>query len=243
MRAVHRACLLAANLAAPRSWHSNPSAARRRTCGATQQSLSVQLGAVAASASQQRTHWWRRLTPARTQGDQFLDRYFIDERPHHRTRSILAELTAAAKEAGINMGTAQATIWSRSKAATRLMMLSTRWASNGTYANLTKFVNLLDKSPRFLIIENLQAAAPQQKAGKRSTSRSRSTPSCSDGRGPRCDAWSPGQEEARIPGACWACSPATGLLAMCFRSPDRSSAPPRPRLRRRRALRRPRSQH
>ena len=31
----------------------------------------------------------------------------------------------------------------------------------GTYANLTKFVNLLDKSPRFLIIESM-TASPQQ---------------------------------------------------------------------------------
>ena len=31
----------------------------------------------------------------------------------------------------------------------------------GTYANLAKFVNLLDKSPRFLIIESMMAA-PQQ---------------------------------------------------------------------------------
>jgi hypothetical protein len=31
----------------------------------------------------------------------------------------------------------------------------------GTYANLTKFVNLLDKSPRFLIVESM-AASPQQ---------------------------------------------------------------------------------
>ena len=34
-------------------------------------------------------------------------------------------------------------------------------AYEGNYASLTKFVNLLDKSPRFLIIESLMAA-PQQ---------------------------------------------------------------------------------
>ena len=31
----------------------------------------------------------------------------------------------------------------------------------GTYQSLTKFVNLLDKSPKFLIIESMQAS-PQQ---------------------------------------------------------------------------------
>ena len=46
------------------------------------------------------------------------------------------------------------------------MMLTTTVGFDGTYANLTKFVNLLDKSPRFLIIENMQAAAPQQQGGQ-----------------------------------------------------------------------------
>jgi len=37
-------------------------------------------------------------------------------------------------------------------------MMSISAGYEGTYANLTKFVNLLDKSPRFLIIENMQTA-------------------------------------------------------------------------------------
>jgi type IV pilus assembly protein PilO len=41
------------------------------------------------------------------------------------------------------------------------MQMSITSGFEGTYANLTKFVNLLDKSPRFLIVETLQAA-PQQ---------------------------------------------------------------------------------
>ena len=32
----------------------------------------------------------------------------------------------------------------------------------GNYAGLAKFINLVDKSPRFLIIESLATAAPQQ---------------------------------------------------------------------------------
>jgi len=35
----------------------------------------------------------------------------------------------------------------------------------GTYADLVKFVNLIDRSKRFLIIDNIQAA-PQQQGGK-----------------------------------------------------------------------------
>ena len=42
-----------------------------------------------------------------------------------------------------------------------LQMMSITAGYEGSYANLEKFVNLLDKSPRFLIIESMQAA-PQQ---------------------------------------------------------------------------------
>ena len=45
-------------------------------------------------------------------------------------------------------------------------MLTTNVGFEGNYANLTKFVNLLDKSPRFMIIENMQASAPQQQGGQ-----------------------------------------------------------------------------
>jgi type IV pilus assembly protein PilO len=38
-------------------------------------------------------------------------------------------------------------------------------AYEGSYASLLKFVNLLDKSPRFLIIESLMAAPQQSSAG------------------------------------------------------------------------------
>jgi Tfp pilus assembly protein PilO len=44
--------------------------------------------------------------------------------------------------------------------------LSSNVGFAGNYANFTKFVNLLDKSPRFVIIENLQASAPQQGGGQ-----------------------------------------------------------------------------
>ena len=42
-----------------------------------------------------------------------------------------------------------------------LYMLTINAGYQGTYANLSKFVNLVDKSPLFLIIENMQLA-PQQ---------------------------------------------------------------------------------
>jgi len=41
-------------------------------------------------------------------------------------------------------------------------LISVTEGCDGTYANLTKFINLVDKSPQFLIIENLATGAPQQ---------------------------------------------------------------------------------
>ena len=104
-----------------------------------------------------------KVNTARTQGDQFLGQYFTSEGTTAST--ILAELTQTAKDAGIRMGTAQCS-YEPIEGSNTLKMLSTQVGFEGTYANLTKFVNLLDKSPRFMIIESMQAAAPQQQGGQ-----------------------------------------------------------------------------
>ncbi len=104
-----------------------------------------------------------KVNTARTQGDQFLGQYFTDESTTAST--ILAELTQTAKDAAIRMGTAQCS-YEPIEGSDTLKMLSTQVGFDGTYANLTKFVNLLDKSPRFMIIESMQAAAPQQQGGQ-----------------------------------------------------------------------------
>jgi hypothetical protein len=46
-----------------------------------------------------------------------------------------------------------------------LGMVTIQAGFEGPYANLTKLINLLDRSPRFLIIENMQANAPQGPGG------------------------------------------------------------------------------
>ena len=78
---------------------------------------------------------------------------------------VLTELTALAKESGIKMGQAQ---FSREEVegSNSLVMQSWQVGFEGTYANFAKFVNLVDKSQRFLIIENMSAAAPQQQGGQ-----------------------------------------------------------------------------
>ncbi len=99
-----------------------------------------------------------KMETARTEGDQFLSRYVTDRRT---TYSIIAEeLNRTAKEAGIKQGPASITMEPIEGSDTLSMMTITA-GYEGSYANLTKFVNLLDKSPRFLIIESM-VATPQQ---------------------------------------------------------------------------------
>lgn len=104
-----------------------------------------------------------KVEKARAEGDDFLAKYFtaMDQ----TAAMILAELDATAKQAGVRMGPAQFDREEIEGSAT-LQMLSTKVGFEGNYANLTKFVNLLDKSARFMIIEDLQAAAPQQQGGQ-----------------------------------------------------------------------------
>ena len=104
-----------------------------------------------------------KVQTARTQGDKFLDQYFTDTPT--TSAIILSELTDLSKQANIRMGTAQ---WNREpiEGSDTLVLLSTQVGFEGTYASLTKFINLVDKSPRFMIIESLQAAAPQQQGGQ-----------------------------------------------------------------------------
>ena len=103
-----------------------------------------------------------KVEKARSEGDQFLAKYFTELEA--TAAMILTELDTASKQAGIKMGAAQ---FDRGEivGSETLQMLSTKVGFEGNYANLTKFVNLLDKSPRFIIIESLQASAPQQQGG------------------------------------------------------------------------------
>ena len=94
---------------------------------------------------------------ARMEGDRFLAGNVLDRRS--TMSSIEEELTRTAKEAGIKRGQASIVLEPIEGSDTLSMMTITA-GFEGTYAALTKLVNLLDKSPRFLIIENM-VAAPQ----------------------------------------------------------------------------------
>src|ERR1017187_5944947 len=99
-----------------------------------------------------------KVETARSQGDQFLAKYFTDRRVV--TSTIQGELVEIAKDAGI---TYQPTTWTQEtiEGSDTLAMMTINAGCQGTYAALSKFVNLVDKSPRFLIVESM-VAAPQQ---------------------------------------------------------------------------------
>lgn len=95
---------------------------------------------------------------ARQQDDGFLAKYFMNR----RTTSSLAasELYRCATAAGIKPG-GQTYNFSSIEGSNDLQMLTINAGFDGTYAQLTKFVDLLDKSPLFLIIEDMQTAGIQ----------------------------------------------------------------------------------
>jgi hypothetical protein len=99
---------------------------------------------------------------ARKEGDGFLAEYTTDRRTTFST--IFAELERVAQEAGIQPRPVSYEL-NQVEGSDTLSQMNISAAYEGSYANLTKFINLLDKSPRFLIIESLMAAPQQANAG------------------------------------------------------------------------------
>jgi Tfp pilus assembly protein PilO len=148
--------LLAANLgAAVMAFH--PFGGSAEDLHREQQQLSGQL-----SKLQSRLTLSKRLVDkvqnARTQGDKFMGQYFLDV--DKAAAGLVEELERMRTDAGIKMGQASFNT-EPIEGSDSLYMLSIQVGFEGSYANFAKFVNLLDKSPRFLVIENMTAAAPQ----------------------------------------------------------------------------------
>ncbi len=95
---------------------------------------------------------------ARKQADDFTARYVTERRTTFSV--MIEELNKAAADAGIKPKEASIVL-EPVEGSDTLSQMTISAGYEGTYANLTKFVNLLDKSPRFLIIESM-VAAPQQ---------------------------------------------------------------------------------
>ncbi len=101
-----------------------------------------------------------RMQQAHDSGNKFLTTYFMDRRT--ASSSILGELDRSSKEAGLKPKERTFT-YDPIEGTDKFSMMTVVANYEGTYGDLLQFVNRLDKSQRFLIIDTL-TAAPQQGA-------------------------------------------------------------------------------
>ena len=95
---------------------------------------------------------------ARQAGDEFLNRYFMDRKT--TTSDIWGELDRIATDSGVDLQQTNSQ-FEEIEGSDSMNMMVMQVGCEGTYQSLTKFVSLVEKSPRFLIIENLHAAPVQ----------------------------------------------------------------------------------
>jgi hypothetical protein len=125
-------------------------------------------GVVAArsrlAADQARLNRSRRLTgnidKGRTEGEAFLATYATSRR--HTYSTIIGEINQTSKLAGMSMKEETLAPLDPVEGSDNLDIMTLSINFEGAYAQLVKFVNLLDRSPRFLVLESMQAA-PQPK--------------------------------------------------------------------------------
>ncbi len=102
-----------------------------------------------------------KVETARTQGDSFLNSYFAERRNAYY--NLVAELIRTAQGAGIKPkehSFAEEPV----EGSDNLEMVTVVGNYEGNYGDLVRFVNSLDRSPRFFILEQLNAS-PQQGSG------------------------------------------------------------------------------
>jgi Tfp pilus assembly protein PilO len=90
--------------------------------------------------------------------DRFFDRYFLDSQTVYST--VLSELNGLAEKAGVKAKDHTFNAEPIEGSDTLGMMTITGYYE-GTYADLVMFVNAIDRSPRFLTIDRLQATPLQ----------------------------------------------------------------------------------
>jgi type IV pilus assembly protein PilO len=98
---------------------------------------------------------------AHIEGDSFMGEYFMDRRTASST--IIIELKEAATDAGIQQQE-HTFAYEPIEGSEDLYMMTISGNYEGLYPDLVKFINLLDRSPRFLILDTL-TAAPERTAG------------------------------------------------------------------------------
>jgi len=96
-----------------------------------------------------------KVQKARSEGDEFMKKNMLDARTKYS--SIIGELETAATRVGLKPK--ESTFAKEPiEGSDNLEMMTISANYEGAYPNLTKFINELDRSPRFLIIESLQAS-------------------------------------------------------------------------------------
>jgi len=99
----------------------------------------------------------QKVEKARNESNQFMAKYMLNERNAYST--ILGELNSAAEKVTLKPKESQYGV-EPIEGSDTLGMMTISANFEGEYSNLTKFINELDRSPRFLIIESL-SATPQ----------------------------------------------------------------------------------
>ena len=123
-----------------------------------QASLSARLRQAQSALATGKQHV-AKIEIARTQGDDFLAKYIMERRS--APEITVAEMNKAALDAGIRpLG--ESAGYDPIEGSDTLQMMSITAGFEGTYAGLTKLVDRLEKSPRFLIIDSMNLNAPQQ---------------------------------------------------------------------------------
>lgn len=102
-----------------------------------------------------------KVDKGRTQGDEFLGKYFLSRPTTYST--LVGELNQLAKAAGVRPKE-QAFNEEEVEGSDELGMVSITAGYEGSYADLLHFLRELDKANRLVIIESL-AATPQQGSG------------------------------------------------------------------------------
>jgi len=103
----------------------------------------------------------RKVQSARLEQEQFVTGYFLDRRTASST--ILSEIGKLAKNAGLTPREHSFNI-DPIEGSGEFSMMTITGNYEGNYADLVEFVNAVDRSPRFLIIDSL-TAQPQQSGG------------------------------------------------------------------------------
>jgi hypothetical protein len=103
-----------------------------------------------------------KIESGRNEGDQFMSKYFLPRRTAYST--IMADLNDLASQTKVTPKEGAYAIEPIEGSDTlEMMQLSVNYEA--TYPDLIRFVNLLDKSDRLLVVESLNAT-PQQGAAK-----------------------------------------------------------------------------